>query len=68
MDETKDRILDAIRRKAEARAAYLSGEFARVASEEKEAIFDALAFEKWLAESCWECLGGGSSHRPGSEF
>ena len=54
----KDAMLDAVRRKAEAEAAYLAGEFARAASEEKEAILAALQFEQWLARACWECQNG----------
>ena len=56
MDSMKDQVLDQIRRRAEAEARYLSGEFARAASAEKGAILDALEFEKWLAESCSDCL------------
>ena len=51
-------MLDAVRRKAEAEAAYLAGEFARAASEEKEAILAALQFEQWLAQACLECQTG----------
>ena len=54
----KDAMLDAVRRKAEAEAAYLAGEFARAASEEKEAILAALQFEQWLAQACLECQTG----------
>ena len=52
----KDMILDRIRRRAEREAAYLAGEFARAASEEKEQLLAALEIERWLAESCRECL------------
>ncbi len=58
MSWDKDAMLDAVRRKAEAEAAYLAGEFARAASEEKEAILAALQFEQWLAQACWECQDG----------
>ena len=60
MSRTKDRMLDVIRCEAERDVAHLAGEFAHVASEEKEALLGALEFEKWLAESCRECLGGQS--------
>ena len=60
MDNAKDVLLDQIRRDAEAEARQLAGEFARAASEGKEALMDALEFEKWLAESCRECLDGES--------
>jgi len=55
MNWHKDILLEAVRRKAESEARYLAGEFARAAAEDKEAILAALEFEKWLAESCWDC-------------
>ena len=58
MSWEKDVMLDAVRRKAEAEAAYLAGEFARAASEEKEAILAALEFEQWLAQACCDCQNG----------
>jgi hypothetical protein len=58
MSWRKDAMLDAVRRKAEAEAAHLSGEFARAASEEREAILAALEYEQWLAQACWECQNG----------
>ncbi|MBN1489903.1 MAG: hypothetical protein JXA69_08300 [Phycisphaerae bacterium] len=48
----KDVILKRVHRQARAEAEFLAGEFARAASEEKEAILAALEFEKWLAEAC----------------
>ena len=48
----KDIILKRIQRQAQAEAEVLAGEFARAASEEKEAILAELEFEKWLAEAC----------------
>ena len=56
MSKKKDQNLDIIRIKAEQEAAQLAGEFARSASEEREAIMAGLEFEKWLAQSCGECL------------
>jgi len=48
----KDLILRKARQRALEEAEFLAGEFARAASEEKEAILAALEFEKWLAEAC----------------
>ena len=48
----KDQILKAIESKALREAAYLAGEFARAASEEREHILAALEYEKWLAKCC----------------
>ena len=58
MAQIKDRLLNQIRRSAEAQARQLAGEFARAASKDKGAILDALEFEKWLAQGCRECLDG----------
>ncbi len=56
MSRTKDILLERIVRESRREAAYLAGEFARAASEEKGAILDALELEQWLAESCEMCL------------
>ena len=48
----KDLILRKVRERALEEAGFLAGEFARAASEEKEAILAGLEFEKWLAEAC----------------
>ena len=50
----KDIKLEQIRRRSLAEAEQLAGEFARAASEDREAILAALEFEKWLAQSCAE--------------
>jgi len=50
MDTNK--IVRAIGAKAHREAAYLAGEFARAAEEEKERILAALEHERWLAECC----------------
>ncbi len=55
-EQTKDILLDAIRRKSEREASRLASEFAWAASEEKEAILAALQLERWLTDSCRECL------------
>ena len=60
MSRAKDRMLDVIRCETEREVSHLAGEFVRAASEEKGALLDALGFEKWLAESCRECLDGES--------
>ena len=52
----KQRILREIEAQARQEAEYLAGEFARSASEEREAILAALEFEQWLAEGCREVL------------
>ena len=52
MKTGKDILIEIIQCKAEQEAAFLAGEFARAASEEKEEILAVLEFEKWLAQSC----------------
>jgi len=52
----KDIKLEQIRRRSLAEARQLAGEFARAASEEREAILAALEFEKWLVASCADAL------------
>ena len=56
MSELKDQIIALIQYKAEQDVAELAGEFARAASEDREEIFAALEFNKWLAETCEICL------------
>ena len=48
----KDLILERIRARALEEAEQLAGEFARAASEEREAIHAGFEFERWLAEAC----------------
>ena len=58
MDNTKDFLLEVVRRRSEEEAACLAGEFARAASEDREAILAAMEFERWLAECCAEAQIG----------
>ena len=51
-------MLELIRRRSEREAARLAGEFARAASEDREAILAELEFEQWLADGCGACLEG----------
>ncbi len=52
----KDILLETIQHKSELEAARLSGQFARAASEEKEAILAEFELEQWITESCEICL------------
>lgn len=58
MHKTKDILIEAVRERSEREAAYLAGEFARAASEEREAILAAMDFERWLAECCADARTG----------
>ncbi len=56
MGSWKDQRIREIEARAEREAAYLAGEFARAASEEREEILAAMEGEKWLAESCRDAI------------
>ena len=55
-EQTKDILLDAIRRNSERNLGRLASDLVRAASEEKEAILADMQLERWLAENCRECL------------
>jgi hypothetical protein len=52
MTDAKDHMLRAIEASARREAKCLASEFARAASEQKEAILASLEIERWLATSC----------------
>ena len=52
MSIEKDPILREVETRALEEARYLAGEFARAASEEREAILAGFEFEQWLAQGC----------------
>jgi hypothetical protein len=56
MTHLKDRMVQLVAQNAAARVAALAGELVHAASEEKEAIRAGLDFERWLAETCEQCL------------
>ena len=58
MIEPQDIQLEEIRRQAEQEAARFIGEWARAVSQEKEELLAALELERWLAQSCADCLEG----------
>lgn len=49
-------LLRRVRQRAEREARVLAGEFVRAAMADREAILAALETERWLAETCRECL------------
>ena len=57
MKGIKESLLEAICQRSEQEAACLASEFARAASQDKEAILAALELEQWVAASCEICLG-----------
>ena len=50
----KDLMLRRVRDRALEEARQLAGEFARAASEDREAILAGLEYERWLAEAAEE--------------
>lgn len=56
MIELKDQMVRAVANSAATKASTLSGEFVHAPPEEKEAILAGIDFERWLAETCQECL------------
>ena len=56
MSGTKDEIVHLIEQNAARKVSDLSSEYVRAKSGEKEALAAAIDTERWLAESCGECL------------
>ena len=56
MGETKDRIVRLIEQEAARKVAELSREYVSSSHNDKEAIQAAMDVERWLVESCQDCL------------
>ena len=56
MTDLKDQMVRLIRQNAVRRAAAFAGELVRAASPDKEPIRAGMDFERWLAETCEDCL------------
>jgi len=59
VNKLKNQIIQLIRQKACGKVAALAGEYVRAKPEEREAIQAGITIEKWLAETCTECLDHG---------
>jgi len=55
-EQSKDIMLDVIRRRTERRIGSMASELVRAPSDQKEAILADMQLEQWLAENCCECL------------
>jgi hypothetical protein len=53
----KDQMIRLIEADSREKAAAFSIAFARAPSEEKETFLAAMEFERWVADTCRECLG-----------
>ncbi len=58
MQTTKDLLLRIVEVKARHRVAGLACQMVRAPSRDREMILAALEFERWLADSCRDCLIG----------
>ena len=56
MTKLKDQMVLAVARNAADKITELAGEFVHAAPQEKETIAAGIDFERWLAETCQECL------------
>ncbi len=56
MSKQKDHFLRIIEANSRQKVAAFSTAFARAPSEEKETLLAALEFERWVAQTCGECL------------
>ena len=54
--DAKDVLLEAIQRRSEQKVGLLAKDLVYAASEDKEAILAGLEIERWLAETCRDCL------------
>jgi hypothetical protein len=57
MGELKNRIIRLIEQDAAKKVSDLAGEYVRAKSGEKEAVQAGIELERWISESCRECLG-----------
>ena len=56
MSQLKDQMLRLIRDNARSKVAALAGEYVRARPEEREEIHAGIEIERWLAETCQDCL------------
>jgi len=58
MRSAKDLLLAVMATRARRRTAQLAGDLARAESDDKELVLAELEFQRWLDESCRDCLFG----------
>jgi hypothetical protein len=56
MLKLKDQMVQIIGQNAVDKTTELAGRFVHAPAKEKEAILAGIDFERWLAETCQECL------------
>ena len=62
MSKLKDQIIRLIEQNARRKIAVLASEYVRAKPEEREAIQDGIAIERWLSQTCQECLDYGPNY------
>ena len=58
MRNIKEQLLRGIEAKATRRTGRLASELVRAQSKDKELILAELEFQRWLADTCGDCLTG----------
>ena len=56
MSKLKDQLIRLIEADSRKKVAAFSIAFARAPSEEKETFLAAMEFERWMADTCRDCL------------
>ena len=56
MTKLQDQILRIIQQNADRKVALLANEYVKASPDEKEAIQAGIRIERWLSESCQQCL------------
>ena len=56
MTKLKDQLLRIIQQNADRKVALLANEYVKASLDEKEAIQAGIQIERWLSESCQQCL------------
>ena len=59
MRNVKEQLLGRIEAKATRRTGRLASELVRARSRDKELILAEMEFQRWLADTCGDCLNGG---------
>lgn len=58
MVNTKNILIQLIERRAQRRIGELSCRLVRAGSADRENVLDEMQYQRWLAETCQDCLDG----------
>ena len=59
MRDSKERLLRGVEVQATSRTGRLASELVQARSKDKELVLAELEFQRWLADTCGDCLNGG---------